>query len=89
MSEAKTGRDHNPYGFSMFFAGGGVKPGTVVGETDEFGLYGIADRAHVHDIHATVLHLLGFDHEKLTYFHNGRHERLTVDAGKVIDKMLA
>lgn len=88
MTEGSSGRDHNPYGFSMFFAGGGVKPGTVVGETDEFGLYGVSGRAHVHDLHATILHLLGFDHEKLTFSHGGREERLTVVSGRVLDDML-
>ncbi len=89
MSEAGNGRDHNPFGFSMFFAGGGVRPGQTIGSTDEFGLYGIEDRAHVHDLHATILHLLGFEHTELTYTYGGREERLTINAGKVIDKLVS
>jgi hypothetical protein len=89
MSEGTTGRDHNPYGFSMLMAGGGVKGGTIHGTTDEFGLYGVDGRVHVHDFHATILHLLGFDHEKLTFRHNGRDERLTDVSGKVVKEILA
>jgi hypothetical protein len=83
MTEGVNGRDHNPYGFTTVFAGGGVKRGFVYGETDEFGLYGVRDKMHVHDLHATILHLLGFDHEKLTYRYNGRDERLTITDGNV------
>jgi uncharacterized protein (DUF1501 family) len=89
MTEGTSGRDHDPYGFSMLMAGGGVKGGTVHGTTDEFGLRGVDGRAHVHDFHATILHLLGFDHEKLTYRHNGRDERLTDVSGKVVKEILA
>ncbi|MBP3960371.1 DUF1501 domain-containing protein [Gemmata sp. G18] len=89
MSEGASGRDHNPYGFSMAMAGGGVKGGCVHGTTDEFGLYGIDGRVHVHDFHATILHLLGFDHTKLTFFHNGKDERLTDVKGKVVNEILA
>ncbi len=89
MSEGTDGRDHNPYGFSMFFAGGGIKPGITVGATDEFGLKAVEDRSHVHDIHATMLHLLGLDHKQLTFFRDGRDERLTVNGGQVIRKLLA
>jgi hypothetical protein len=88
MSEGTNGRDHNPYGFSMLMAGGGVKGGTTHGTTDEFGLRGVAGRAHVHDLHATILHLLGFDHEKLTYRHNGRDDRLTDVSGQVVKEVL-
>ncbi|MCX7663923.1 MAG: DUF1501 domain-containing protein [Gemmataceae bacterium] len=88
MSEGKDGRDHNPYGFSMLLAGGGVKGGTIYGKTDEFGLYGVENRVHIHDFHATILHLLGFNHEKLTYRHQGREERLTDVAGKVVTDIL-
>jgi hypothetical protein len=88
MSEGKDGRDHNPYGFPMLLAGGGVKGGTVYGETDEFGLYGIDGQVHVNDFHATILHLLGFDHEKLTFRHSGRDDRLTDVAGKVVTAIL-
>jgi Protein of unknown function (DUF1501) len=89
MSEGASGRDHNPYGFSMVMAGGGVKSGFVHGKTDEFGLYGIEGRAHVHDFHATILHLLGFDHTKLTFRHNGKDERLTDVKGHVVKEILA
>jgi hypothetical protein len=88
MTEGKDGRDHNPHGFSMWLAGGGVKGGQVIGATDEIGLRAAEDITHVHDIHATVLHLLGFNHKKLTYRHNGRNERLTENAGEVIEKVL-
>ena len=89
MSEGTTGRDHNPHGFCMWMAGGGVKGGTVVGATDDIGLRAAEGRAHVHDIHATVLRLLGFNHRKLTFRHNGRNERLTDNGGEVIDAALA
>jgi hypothetical protein len=83
MSEKGNGRDHNPYGFTMWMAGGGVKPGLVVGKTDDLGLHAIEDRLHVHDIHATILHALGVDHTKLIYRHQGRPERPTVNEGQV------
>jgi hypothetical protein len=83
------GRNHNPYGFSMWFAGGGVKGGTRYGETDDFGFEAVVDRVHLHDIHATILHLLGINHELLTYFHQGRNERLTDVAGNVVRGILA
>jgi uncharacterized protein (DUF1501 family) len=89
FNEKGDGRDHNPWGFTMWMAGGGIKGGTVVGETDEIGLRAIKTRAHVHDIHATILHCLGLDHEKLTYLHNGRDERPTINGGEVIKEMLA
>jgi hypothetical protein len=83
------GRNHNPYGFSMWLAGGGVKGGTAYGETDELGFEAVVDRAHLTDIHATILHLMGLNHELLTYFHQGRNERLTDVSGTVIKKVLA
>ena len=89
MSEGSNGRDHNPHGFSMWFAGGGVKGGQVIGATDDVGLRAVEDRTHAHDIHATILHLLGLDHTRLTFRHNGRDERLTDVAGNVIEKALA
>src|SRR5688572_8352389 len=89
MSEGGDGRDHNPHGFSMWLAGGGIKPGQAIGATDPVGLRAVEDRIHVHDIHATILHLLGLDHTRLTYRHNGRDERLTDVAGNVIEKALA
>jgi hypothetical protein len=89
MTEGTIGRDHNPYGFSMLLAGGGVKAGAIHGSTDEFGLRGVDGRVHVHDFHATILHLLGFDHEKLVYRHNGRDERLTDVSGTVVKEVVA
>jgi uncharacterized protein (DUF1501 family) len=89
MSEGSNGRDHNPHGFCMWLAGAGVKGGQAIGATDAIGLRAEKERMHVHDIHATILHLLGFDHERLTYRHNGRNERLTDVAGNVIEKALA
>jgi uncharacterized protein (DUF1501 family) len=89
MSQSGNGRDHNPHGFTMWFAGGGVKGGTVVGDTDEFGLRGIGDRYHMRDFHATILQLLGLDQNRLWYLHNGRNEKLTDFGGKVIEKVLA
>ena len=83
------GRDHNHYGFSMWMAGGGVKGGYVHGATDEFGFRAEQDPVHVHDLHATILHLLGFDHEKFTYRYAGRDFRLTDVHGKVVKEILA
>jgi hypothetical protein len=83
------GRNHNPYGFSMWLAGGGVKGGMAYGETDDFGFEAVTDKAHLHDIHATILHLVGLDHELLSYFHQGRDETLTDVGGRVIHKVLA
>jgi uncharacterized protein DUF1501 len=85
----KLGRDHHPYGYSMWLAGGGVKPGTVYGATDEYGYYAVENRVHVHDLHATVLHLLGFDHTRLTYPFSGREVRLTDVFGNVVKPILA
>ena len=89
VAQSGDGRDHNPYGYSMWMAGAGVKPGFVYGATDEFGYHAVEDRMHIHDLHATVLHILGLDHKKLTFFHGGRHFRLTDVAGKVAEKLLA
>jgi len=89
MTEGTNGRDHNPYGFTTVFAGGGVKAGYVHGTTDEFGLRCTDGETHVHDLHATILHLLGYDHEKLTYRYNGRDERLTITSGTVAKEVLA
>jgi hypothetical protein len=83
-----TGRDHNPGGFCQWLAGAGVKPGFSLGETDEFGHHAIADKVHMHDMHATILHLLGLDHEKLTYRHAGRDFRLTDVHGRVVKEIL-
>ena len=84
ISQSISGRDHSPYGFSVWFAGGGVKGGQVIGATDEFGYRAAIDPHTINDFHATILHLLGLDHTQLTYFHNGRMFRLTDVAGEVI-----
>jgi arylsulfatase A-like enzyme len=89
MSESGNGRDHNPYGFTMWMAGGGVKGGVAYGATDEVGLYAVDKPVHVHDVHATILHLLGLDHKELTFPHDGRDERLTVNSGRVIEDILS
>ena len=83
-----TGRDHNPNGFTVWLAGGGVKPGFALGATDEFGHLAVQDRVHMHDLHATVLHLLGLDHEKLTYRYTGRNFRLTDVHGRVVSEVI-
>src|SRR5436190_5398845 len=83
------GRDHNPHGFSMWFAGGGTKAGSVYGATDDFGYYAVENKVHLHDLHATILHLLGLDHEKLTYKHAGRDFRLTDVSGEVVKGIMA
>ncbi len=82
------GRDHHPNAFTMWMAGGGVKPGLTLGESDEFGFNAVRDKVHVHDLHATLLHLLGFNHEKLTYRFQGRDFRLTDVSGEVVEKMI-
>ncbi len=86
---AKAGRDHHHTGFSMFLAGGGVKGGQMYGATDEFGMHAVENRVHVHDLHATVLHLMGIDHEKLTYRYAGRDFRLTDVYGSVVSDLIA
>jgi Protein of unknown function (DUF1501) len=83
------GRDHNQYGFSVWLAGAGLRPGTTYGATDDFGYQAVQDRVHWNDFHATVLHLLGIDHERLTYYHNGIRRRLTNVRGEVLHKILA
>jgi Protein of unknown function (DUF1501) len=88
-AEGTNGRDHHPYGFTMWLAGGGVRGGIAHGATDEFGWDAVQDRVHVHDLHATILHLLGLDHEKLTYRHSGRDFRLTDVYGTPVKAILA
>ncbi|MES2309478.1 MAG: DUF1501 domain-containing protein, partial [Verrucomicrobiota bacterium] len=83
------GRDHNGRAFCSWLAGGGVKGGTVYGATDDFGAEAVTDKVHVHDLHATILKLLGFDHTQLTYRYNGRDFRLTDNYGKVVQGILA
>ena len=89
MGKAQNGRDHNPFGFTVCLAGGGTKGGAIYGATDEFGFKAIENKVHVHDLHATLLHLLGFDHEKLTYRYAGRDFRLTDVYGRVVQEILA
>ena len=88
VSENGDGRDHNPFGFTMWMAGGGVKGGLVHGATDDFGFRAVEGRVGVHDLHATILHLLGLDHEKLTYRYSGRDFRLTDVSGEVVREIL-
>ena len=88
FAQGKDGRDHNPFGFSMWIAGGGIKGGTVFGATDEFGYKAIQDRVEIHDLHATMLHLLGIDHKRLAYRWSGRDMRLTDVHGKLIEAIL-
>jgi hypothetical protein len=89
VAEGKDGRDHNPHGFTWWLAGGGVKGGMSHGETDDYGFYAVKDKVHVHDLHATVLHLLGLDHTRLTFRHAGRDFRLTDVEGHVVREILA
>jgi hypothetical protein len=88
-AEGTDGREHHPFGFTMWLAGGGVRGGFVHGATDEYGWHAVIDKVHVHDLHATILHLMGFDHEKLTYRHGGRDYRLTDVHGHVVRDILA
>jgi hypothetical protein len=88
MSEKGDGRDHNPTGFTMWMAGGGVQGGRTYGATDDLGLYAVKDRLHVHDLHATILHLLGIDHTRLVYQHKGRPERVDQNEGRPYRKLL-
>ncbi len=89
MDMSTVGRDHNPFGFTMWMAGGGVKGGTVYGATDEYGYFAVENKMHVHDLHATMLHLLGLDHKKLTFHFSGRDMRLTDVHGNVVHDLLA
>src|SRR5205807_10248667 len=88
-AQGGNGRDHNHRGFTTWMAGGGVKGGYSHGATDEFGYEAVEGKVHVHDLHATILHLLGFDHERLTYRHDGRDFRLTDVYGTVVKEVLA
>lgn len=87
MSEQGDGRDHNPYGFTMWLAGGGVAGGRTIGATDELGLHAVEQRLHVHDLHATILYLLGLDHMQLVYLHKGRPERPTLNEGNPLRRI--
>ena len=87
-AEGADGREHHPFGFSMWMAGGGVRGGMAYGATDEFGWHAVENKVHVHDLHATILHLMGLDHEELTYRHAGRDYRLTDVYGRVVEDLL-
>jgi Protein of unknown function (DUF1501) len=89
FNEKGDGRDHNPWGFTIWMAGAGIKGGQIVGSTDEIGLRAIEKRAHVHDIHATILHLLGLNHHLTLYQHNGRMERPTINGGELIKELVS
>ncbi|MED5448563.1 MAG: DUF1501 domain-containing protein, partial [Planctomycetota bacterium] len=88
-AENGNGRDHNPHGFTMWMAGGGIRPGLVYGRTDEYGYYAVENKVHFHDLHATVLHLMGIDHQKLTFRYSGRDFRLTDVHGEVVPDLVA
>lgn len=88
-SQGSNGRDHNHWGFSVWLAGGGIRGGMSYGATDEFGYRSVENRVHVHDLHATMLHLMGIDHERLTYHYGGRDFRLTDVSGRVLEPILA
>jgi hypothetical protein len=89
MAQGTDGRDHNPFGFSIWMAGGGIKGGTIHGATDDYGYHAVQDKMEIHDLHATMLHLLGMDHKRLTYRFSGRDMRLTDVHGEVVKALLA
>ena len=89
MSEKGDGRDHNATGFTMWMAGGGVRGGQVIGETDEVGFHAVTDRMHVHDIHATILHLMGVDHSQVVFLDKGRPERPTINEGEPFTRIVS
>jgi uncharacterized protein (DUF1501 family) len=88
MSEKGDGRDHNPTGYTMVLAGGGIRGGRTVGSTDEIGLHAEEDRLHIHDFHATLLRILGLDHMQLVYLHKNRPERPTLNEGTPCEKII-
>ena len=88
VGQSGDGRDHNPHGFTVWMAGGGIRPGMSFGSTDDFGYYAIENKVHFHDLHATILHLLGLDHERLTYQYSGRDFRLTDVHGRVVHEIV-
>ena len=89
MAQGTNGRDHNPFGFSIWMAGGGIKGGTIYGATDDYGYYAIQGKINIHDLHATMLHLLGIDHKRLTIRFGGRDMRLTDVFGNVVHDVIA
>jgi uncharacterized protein (DUF1501 family) len=88
-AENANGRDHNPHGFSVWMAGGGVRAGLTYGQTDDYGYYAVENKVHFHDLHATILHLMGLDHQRLTFRYAGRDFRLTDVHGEVVHDLLA
>jgi len=88
-AEGTNGREHHPFGFTMWLAGGGIQGGQVHGATDEYGWHATRDKVHVHDLHATILHLMGLDHTRLTYHYSGRDYRLTDVFGRIVENILA
>jgi uncharacterized protein (DUF1501 family) len=88
-AQGKDGRDHNPEGFTMWLAGGGVKGGFTYGSTDDYGFFAVDNKVHIHDFHATILALLGIQHEQLTFRHSGRDFRLTDVSGRVVSELFA
>ncbi|HEX8203565.1 MAG TPA: DUF1501 domain-containing protein, partial [Isosphaeraceae bacterium] len=89
MAQGADGRDHNPFGFSIWLAGGGVRGGMTLGATDEYGYFAVEDKVTIYDLHATILHLLGLDHKRLTFRFGGRDMRLTDVHGEVVTAILA
>ena len=89
FAQGSNGRDHNHHGFTVWLAGGGVKGGMTYGATDEFGFAAVEKKVHVHDLHATILHLMGLDHERLTFRYSGRDFRLTDVYGSVVQDIIA
>jgi uncharacterized protein (DUF1501 family) len=89
QSQGGTGRDHNPFGYTMWLAGGGVKGGAIYGATDDFGYFVTENKVHVHDLHATMLYLLGIDHKRLTFRYSGRDMRLTDVHGEIVNGIIA
>ncbi|MEC9056564.1 MAG: DUF1501 domain-containing protein, partial [Verrucomicrobiota bacterium] len=89
MGRSDDGRDHNPHGFTMWMCGGGTRQGHHHGSTDDYGYYAIQDKVSIHDLHATILHLMGMDHKRLTFHHSGRDYRLTDVFGKVIREIIS
>ena len=89
QGSGRDGRDHNPEGFTIWFAGAGVRPGFQYGATDDYGYYSVENKVHMHDLHATILHQLGLDHKKLTYRYDGRDFRLTDVHGRVVKEIIA
>lgn len=88
-AQGSDGREHHPFGFTMWMAGGGIRGGCVYGRTDEFGWYAIENQVHIHDLHATILHLMGLDHERLTYRWGGRDYRLTDVHGRIVREIIS